>query len=236
MPRFAAVEVHMGEEQVLVQPAADKCLFGTGAVEQRLPLGDLACLRRAGMQGLVFDLGTLGEPALQGVVLLIGQAGDRQRHALARVRASVGIELVGQRAHVLSLNAEHDVAGQLGIGGQRRLVTQFQHALHQRRLATLIVEHGIEAFLAPACLVLGIVEQPCGCDGLAALALVHRDFGGSSDRAVRAIQFELARGIVARMARDAFLGEDRLHIAGVRHSRAGGSGFKRLGPGQLCAL
>jgi hypothetical protein len=77
------------------------------------------------------------------------------------VGAGIGVELVGQRAHVVAAQAQDDLFGQLGVGRERGLVAQLEHARHQRGLAALVVEHRVEALLAPL-LFAGVIEQPGG--------------------------------------------------------------------------
>ncbi|MCY1428064.1 hypothetical protein D9M71_439350 [compost metagenome] len=217
---LATDAVDMCQEQMLVQPTADQRLGGARAVEQFFPLGDLPGFGRARLDRLVLHRRTGRQPAAHGVVFLVGQPGHRQRHALLGVGAGIGVELMGQGAHVVAVQAEDDLLGQLGVGRERGLVPQLQHARHQRGLAALVVEHRVETLVAPLALAVGVVEQPRGGHRLAPLALVHRDLAGPAYRAFRAFQLELAGGVVAGVAGHALLGEDRLNVPGVGNSRA----------------
>ncbi|MNC24449.1 hypothetical protein D3C75_725040 [compost metagenome] len=220
VPALTAHKMDVGQEQMLIEPAADQGLGRTRAVEQRFPVGDLRSLGGAWPDRLVLHRGTGGKPALQRLVLGRGKAGDRQWHALLGVGTGVGVELARQRAHVVAVQAQDDFLGQLGVGRERGLVPQLEHARHQRGLAALVVEHRVEALLAPFALAVGVVEQPRGGHCLAALALVHRYLGGSAHRAFGAFQLQLAGGVVAGVAGHALLGEDRLNVPGVGNSRA----------------
>ncbi len=217
---LATNEIDVRQEQVLVQPAADQRLGGTRAVEQLFPVGNLLGFGRAWLDRLVLDGCTGGQPVAHGVVFLVGQAGHRQWHAFLGVSAGIGIELMRQRAHVVAVQAQDDFLGQLGIGRERGLVPQLEHARHQRGLAALVVEHRVEALLAPLALAMGVVEQPRGGHCLAALALVHGNLGGAAHGAFGAFQLQLAGGVVAGVAGHAFLGEDRLNVPGVGNGRA----------------
>ncbi|MNP46515.1 hypothetical protein D3C76_1405170 [compost metagenome] len=73
--------------------------------------------------------------------MLVGQAGDGQGHAFLGMGACVFVELIRHRAAVFTIEAQHDLFRQLGVGLQRCAVAQLQHARHQGSLAALGVEH-----------------------------------------------------------------------------------------------
>ena len=221
MPRLAVLEIDMRQEQMLEQPARHQAFPGARLVEQVFPLLHLQRFPGARRQALLVNRRAGGQPALQSLVLLIGQAGDRQRHAFLGVSAGIGIELAGRCAHIFAVEPQHNVVGQLGIGRQRRVVPQLQHARHQRSLAALGVQHRIEALLLPRLLTECVIKQPRSWRGLAALAVIHRHFACPACGALGAPEVELAGGVVAGVAGHAFLGEDRLDIAGIGNRRSG---------------
>ncbi|MNL03784.1 hypothetical protein D3C87_1243320 [compost metagenome] len=200
---------------MLVQPATDQALPRAGSVEQVFPLDDLQRLFGAWRQALFVNRRTRGQPALQRLILLIGQPGHRQRHAFFRMRAGVAFELGGHRAQVFAVQTQDDVFRELGIRRQWRLVPKFEHARHQRSLAALGIEHRIEVFLLPGTFTEGIVKQSSGGCRLCALAIVDRHFARTTGRALTAAQIQLAGRVVAGVAGHALLGEDRLDITAI---------------------
>ncbi|MNF84617.1 hypothetical protein D3C84_669870 [compost metagenome] len=227
MPRLAVLEIDVREKPVLVQPAPYQALPGTRRVEQVFPLHHLQRLFRARHEALLIDRRTGGQPALQRLVLLIGEAGDRQRHAFLRVGTRVAIKLGGHRAHVFPVQTQDDVFGQLGIGLQRRTVTQLKHARHQGRLIALGVEHRVKAHFLPGLLAARVIEQSSRCHGLAAITVIHRDFGRTARRTFATAEVELAGCIIAGMAGYTLFGEDRLDVAGVGNRRRTARGYPR---------
>ncbi|MNV47921.1 hypothetical protein D3C71_1398050 [compost metagenome] len=131
MPGFTLLEVKMGEEPVFIQPAPHQALPGARRIEQVFPLDHLLRFLRTRGQGLLIDRCACGQPALQRLVLLVGQAGHRQWHAFLRVRSGVAIELRGHGTHILPVQAQDDVLRQPGVGLQGGVVAQFQHPRHQ---------------------------------------------------------------------------------------------------------
>lgn len=111
---------------------------------------------------------------MQGLVLLVGQAGDGQGHAFLGMGTGVFVELIGHRATVFTIEAQHDLFRQFGVGLQRRAVAQLQHARHQGSLAALCIEHRIETLALPGALAGGVIEQTGRIGRLAPLAVVHR--------------------------------------------------------------
>ncbi|MNP12776.1 hypothetical protein D3C76_1050270 [compost metagenome] len=220
MPRLAILEINVREKPVLEQPTPYQALPCARCIEQVFPLHHLQRFFRARHQGLFIDRRTGSQPALQRLVLLISQAGDRQGHAFLGVSAGISVELARQGAHVLAIETQDDVRRQFGIGLQRIAVPQFQHARHQCGLASLGVEHRIEAFLLPGALAERVKEQPARRDRLAAIAVIHRDFRRATGRALPAAQVELTGGVVAGVAGHALFSEDRLDVATV--GNAGG--------------
>ena len=229
MPRHAIVEIGMGQEQMLIQPAPHQRFSRTGAVEQFFPLGNLRRLAGRGLDCMLIDGGALPQPGLYGVVLLVCQPGDGQGHALFGVALGVGIELARRRADVFAVQAQHDFFGQLGVGGQRRAVPQLQHARHQGRLRTLGVEHRVKAFVTPLVRAAGIVKNPRRRDGIDAVALVHRHFACPPGGALRAPQVQLTGRVVTGVAGNAFFSKDRLDIPSVGNKRANQRGLCQRG-------
>jgi hypothetical protein len=141
MPAVSTFEIDVREKQVLVQPARHQSFTGARRVEQAFPLGDLLRLGGAGGQVLRIDRRSGRQPALQGLVLPVGQSGDGQWHAFFWVLPGVSGELAGHRAHILAADAQHDVVRHLGVRCERCVVAQFEHPCHQRRLTALNVQH-----------------------------------------------------------------------------------------------
>ncbi|MCY1408466.1 hypothetical protein D9M71_237860 [compost metagenome] len=215
MPRLAAAKINVGQKQVFVEPTPHQRLGSTRTVEQGFPVGNLRSFFGAGHDGVLLHRCPGGEPALQGLVLRIGQAGDRQRHALLGVRLGIGVELPRLWAHIGAIEAQHNLLRQLGIGLQRRVVPLFEHARHQRGLAALGIQYRVKTFAAPTRSAVGIKEQPRRRLGDAAAAVVHRHFRGAPCGPLGTAQVELAGGIVAGVAGHAFLGEDGLDIPDI---------------------
>ena len=119
VPRLPANKVNVCQKQVFIQPTAYQRFGRTRAVEQRFPFLDLCRLLGAGLDRVVLNWRARRQPTLQGLVLGIGQAGDRQRHALTGMRLGIGVELAGQRADIFPVQAQHDVFRQLGVWLQR---------------------------------------------------------------------------------------------------------------------
>ena len=220
MPRHTVVKIGMGKKQMLVQPARHQCFGGTRTVEQLFPLGNLRSLDRCGLDGLLINFSALRQPGLHGAVLLVGQAGNGQRHTLPGMALGIGIELTGRRADVFAVQAQDDVFGQFGIRGQRRAMPQLQHAGHQGCLSALGVEYRVKALVAPFIGAAGIVENPRWCHGIHPVALVDRYLAGTAGRALCTAEVELAGRIIAGVAGNAFFGEDRLDIPRIGNSRA----------------
>ncbi|MNQ79022.1 hypothetical protein D3C85_939510 [compost metagenome] len=219
MPLLALLEIQVREEQVLEQPARHQAFAGTRGVEQVFPLHDLQGFPRAGRQPLFIDGRTRGQPALQGLVLLAGQAGHGQGHALFRVLFGIAVEFAGLRTQVGPVQAQNDVFRQLGVGLQGGLVPQFQHARHQPGLAALSIEYRIEVLALPGGLAKRVIVQAGRVRRLAAITGVDRRLARPPCRALATAQIELTGGVVAGMARHAFFREDRLDIAGIGDRR-----------------
>ncbi|MCY1310901.1 hypothetical protein D9M70_611430 [compost metagenome] len=90
---------------MLEQPAAHQAFPGARGIEQVFPLHHLQGFPGAGSQGLLIDGSACGQPALQGLVLLVGQAGDGQGHAFLGMAACVFVELIRHRAAVFTIEA-----------------------------------------------------------------------------------------------------------------------------------
>ncbi len=210
---FASLEIQMGNKEVLIEPARDQAAARARRIEQAFPLFDLRRFPGRGLQLSRLDRAALLQPALHGGVFLITEAGHRERHAAVPGLASIAIELVGQRAVVLPVDADIQLRRQLGIGRQRLAATQIQHARHQRRLIALGVEHRMEALASPGLLAFGVEKQASRGLGLGAYAVVHRQFVRTTLGTLAAAQIELARRVIAGMAGHALGGEDRLDIA-----------------------
>jgi len=216
MSWLAVLEIEVREVPVLEQPAPYQTLACAGGIEQVFPLDDLQRLFGARRQALFVNRRARRQPALQRLVLLIGQPGDGQWHALFWMRTSVPLKLGGHRAHVLAVQAQHDVFRQLGVRRQRGFVPQLQHARHQCRLTALSIEHRIEAFLLPGTFAEGVVKQSGSRRRFSALAVVDRHLACATAHPFATAQIELTSGVVARMASNALLSEYRLDIAAIR--------------------
>ncbi|MNK86742.1 hypothetical protein D3C87_1066600 [compost metagenome] len=215
MPRLAILEVEMGEKPVLVQPAPHQTFPGARRIEQVFPLHHLQGFPGAGRQRLLIDRRAGRQPALQRLVLLVGQAGHRQRHALLRMLGGITVELRGHGTHVFPVQAQDDVLRQLRIRLQRSFVAKLQHPRHQCSLAALGIEHRIKALLLPGLFAGGVIEQSGRCNRLAAVTVVDRDFGCATCRALTAAQVELTGGVIAGVAGHALFSEDRLNVTAV---------------------
>ncbi|MNT06017.1 hypothetical protein D3C72_1406650 [compost metagenome] len=215
MSLFTADKINMGKKQVLVQPAADQRLGRAGTVQQCFPVGDLRRLGGAGLDRLVLYRRTCCQPALQGLILGIGQARDSQGHALFGMGTGIGVKFARLGAHVVAVKAQNDLFRQLGIGRQRRLVTQFEHPCHQCSLTALVVEHRVKALALPGFSAVCVIEQPGRGYSGAAIALIHRHLGGAARSTLGTAKVQLAGSIVAGVAGHAFLGEDRLDVPGI---------------------
>ncbi|MNQ72754.1 hypothetical protein D3C85_874660 [compost metagenome] len=219
------LEIQMREEQVLEQPAPDQRLAGAGRVQQRFPLGHLAGFGGAGLHGLLLDLRPFGQPALQGLVLRLAEAGDGERHAGLGMLAGVGVELAGQGALVLAVDADSQLGRQFGVGHRRIGLAQLQHPRHERGLGAVAVQHRVETLAPPGFRALGIEIEPGGVLGPGAAAIVYGQLARTARGTFGTAQVELARRVVAGMAGHALLREYRLDIAAVgklvRQGRAG---------------
>ncbi|MNC27324.1 hypothetical protein D3C75_754930 [compost metagenome] len=209
----------MRDEQVLIEPARHQLLARAGAIEQRLPLGDLRRLGGIGEHRLAIQPRPLGQPAAQGSVLGIAQPADREGHARTGIAAGEVVELLGRRALVVAVDADIQVIRQPGARHGRMGATQLEHARHQRGIAAS--QHRMEAAGAPALLRPRIDEQPRGRLRLDALAVVDRYRRGTALGTCSAAEVELAGRVVAGMAGHALLGEDRLHFTGEGHRCSG---------------
>ncbi|MNE26059.1 hypothetical protein D3C80_1194100 [compost metagenome] len=219
MPRLTVLEVEMGQEPVLVQPAPHQAFPGSRRIEQVFPLHHLQGFPGAGRQRLLIDRRACRQPALQRLVLLVGQAGHCQRHALLRMLGGVAVELRGHGTHVFPVQAQDDVFRQLRVGLQRSLVAKLQHPRHQCGLVALGIEHRIEALLLPGLFAGGVIEQSGRCNRLAAVTVIDRDFRRAPHRALTAAQVELTGGVIAGVAGHALFSEDRLNVAAVGDNR-----------------
>ena len=229
MPRFAALEIQMRKEQVLVQPAADQLFAQAVAVEEAFPVGDLRAFGCAGLQGPAVQRRALRQPALQGGMLVLAQPGHCEWHAAMRIGLGVGSELVRQWALVVTIDADIQRIGQPGIGRQRLAAAQFQHPRHQRRLSGRPLQHRIKALAPPGGLALGIEKQSRGFLRLGAGAVVQRGLVRAALDPFATAQIELAGRVIAGVAGHALGGEDRLdipligqrlgHCQGTQHQR-----------------
>ena len=95
--------------------------------------------------------------------------------------------------------------------------------LHQQRAGRLCAAHHVEEALgAPVGDAAAIDVEPGGGNALGSGAIVDVELGGAARQARIALQVELAGGIVAAVAGDAAVVEDRLDAGGVVVARRSG--------------
>jgi len=213
---------------MLVQPARNQILPRTGRIQEFFPLLHLAQLDCTRRERLFGDRRTLGQPLFKGGVLVIVQPRHGERHAAMGILLRIGSELPRQWATVAAGDGYVEIVRELGIGLQWLTATQLQHALDQRSLAVLAIEHRIKVALAPGRLALCIQIKPSGRLRLAARTVVHQLLAGAARNAFATAQIELARRVIAGMAGYAFVGEDRLDVIDIGNRfRTGQAGCER---------
>ena len=205
--QFAEVQVR--RVQVFVEVARHQFVPRRGFIEKGLPGGDLRLFPGARFPGLLVDYGALENPLAQGLEFSFAEAAQGQRHALPGFLAGVLVELAGGGALVVALQAQFDVFRHRRIAGQRLHPAQLDHVVQQRvhqvvvQGAALVVEHGIEALLAPLGLAVGVHEQPGWLGVQYPRAVVYRLGGGAAQQARAGAQFQLAGCVITGVAGDA---------------------------------
>ena len=222
-------EVELAGVPVLVDVAGDQPLLRTVAVQEALPLGDAG--ERGGRRRGRRRVGRAAlQPARQRLPLGRGESRQRERHAALRVLAGVVVEALGGGAYLLALQREIDVAvGQAAAvrPGMGRL--EIEHAVHDTALAVrfrrlgALVEDREETLLPPFGIALGIEAEAGRRVGEQSVGIHLGRVGAARDAGI-ARQVELAGGVVAGVAGDAALVEQRPHFVPVVRRAADGGG------------
>ena len=205
--QFAEVQVR--RVQVFVEVARHQFVPGRGLIEEGLPGGDLRLFTGARFPGLLVDHGALENPLAQGFEFSLAEAAQGQRHALPGLLAGVLVELAGGGALVVALQAQFDVFRKRRIAGQRLHPAQLDHVVQQRvhqvvvQGAALVIEHRVEALLAPLGLAVGVHEQPGWLGVQYPRAVVYRLGGGAAQQARAGAQLQLAGRVITGVAGDA---------------------------------
>ena len=230
MVRFAVlalVEIQMRQEQVLIEPAGGQLLTLAVPVEPGFPAAHLLALPFGQGDPVVAGRGALGQPGAQGVEFVVTEGRRAQRHAAQRVLLGVVVHFVRRRALVVPLEAQGDLFRQALTGLETVGPAQFQHPVEQRLLQpAFAVDHRKEAALAPLGGGLRVDEKTGGVGRLGTLG-VHRHGRCAAVEAGGGFQFQLAGRVVAAVAGDALLLDDRPDLLVETHRRDGGRGIGR---------
>ncbi len=211
---------------MLEQVAAHQPLLHRRAIEEGFPLPHLRLLQ-CRHRHIAFVRRAGREPACQRAQLGRAQAGQAVGHAGQRLLLRVVVELLDGRTALRAVERKIEAFVQHGAGRQRVLLFQRQAAVEQAALqvdlrrGAALVEHGIEALLAPLRGQLRIDEQARRRRFAQARAVVHRIAAAAARHALPGAELDLARCVVAAMTDDTAALQDRLHLGVVRDGGAG---------------
>jgi hypothetical protein len=213
-------EADVGQEEMLVEVAGREGVLRVGAVQEGLPLRDLARFRRGRrLEGALLGRARAGRTA--------GQPG-RERRVVGRLE---GREAEGHAA----LGMAPEELSQLGlVGGTRQVrglgvifagllrheplrLEQVEHQRVVRGRGRVALEDVVEAERPPARFGLSVEEEARRSLRADPRGSVDRLLASAALRPLEGIELQLAGGVVAGVADDAAAIEDRLHVLQERH-------------------
>src|SRR6478736_6738266 len=203
--RILALEMEVGQKQMLEQVARNQPLLRTLTVEERLPRRDLLADRRV-ERDRSFARRALRYPIHERAVLIRIEVRQRERHALVWMLARIIVEFCERRTSRFAVQTDVDIRGQSPRERLRMQLLEPQHAIHDRAIEALVRssrtlrEHWVKAFLAPLRGGQRIDEEPSRIRGTHARAVINDLLAAPALNALVSGKFELTRRVVTAVA------------------------------------